>query len=88
MVLNLLQRNSIIIRNLNLIRCISSYKTLDPNWSYRVQESFSSQTFMTTIGAKITHIQPGEIDIEIDSNSTLLQQHGFFHAGVCVFLYI
>lgn len=83
MILSLFQRNSIIIRNSNLIRCISSYKTLDPNWISRVQESFSLQTFMTTIGARITHIQPGEIDIEIDTNSTLCQQHGFFHAGVC-----
>jgi uncharacterized protein (TIGR00369 family) len=82
MLLKLLQKKTIIKRNSTLIRSINSYKTIAPNWDDRVKESFSLPTFMTTIGAKITHIKPGEIDIEIDTNSSLCQQHGFFHAGV------
>ena len=37
---------------------------------------------MTTIGAKLTYVAPGEIDIWLPYDSTLTQQHGFMHAGI------
>ena len=44
--------------------------------------SFEKQTFMKTLGAELVHIAPGEVDIQVVANSKLLQQNGFFHAGV------
>ena len=37
---------------------------------------------MSTIGAKLTYVAPGEIDIWLPYDSTLTQQHGFMHAGI------
>jgi uncharacterized protein (TIGR00369 family) len=48
----------------------------------RVRESFSKQAFMRLLGAGLTHIAPGEVDIELPFREDLLQQHGFVHAGV------
>ena len=48
----------------------------------KVLDSFKRQTFMSTLGAKITHIGVGEVDIELRSRPHLLQQNGYIHAGV------
>lgn len=48
----------------------------------RVQDSFGRQAFMGLLGARLTRIAPGEVDIELDHRPDLVQQHGFLHAGV------
>ena len=37
---------------------------------------------MATIGARLTRVDPGEVDIELAVRDDLVQQHGFLHAGV------
>lgn len=37
---------------------------------------------MTTLGARLVHVAPGEVDLAFDSRPDLLQQNGFLHAGV------
>jgi uncharacterized protein (TIGR00369 family) len=37
---------------------------------------------MTTIGARLISVEPGEVVIEWPYNIGLTQQHGFLHAGV------
>src|SRR5256886_14312654 len=37
---------------------------------------------MATIGAHLTGVAPGAIDIELPYRGDLTQQHGFLHAGV------
>jgi uncharacterized protein (TIGR00369 family) len=54
----------------------------DPNFESRVRQSFDRQKFMATIGATLTRVEPGEVDIELRSRDDLTQQHGFLHAGV------
>ncbi|WP_417671487.1 PaaI family thioesterase [Roseibium sp.] len=53
----------------------------DPNWESRVRASYARQPFMEHLGAVLTHVAPGAIDIEMDLKPELTQQHGFFHAG-------
>lgn len=53
----------------------------DPDFEVRVRESFSRQRFMGTIGARLTRVAPGEVDIEVPVRDELTQQHGFLHAG-------
>lgn len=48
----------------------------------RVRESFVLQGAMATLGAQITHLAPGEVDISFDWAQGLTQQHGFIHAGM------
>ena len=47
----------------------------------RVQESFERQGLMEHLGARISHIGPGEVRIELASRPEVTQQHGYFHAG-------
>lgn len=48
----------------------------------RVRESFARQKIMATIGAELTRINPGEVEIEMPFRADLTQQHGFLHAGI------
>ena len=55
---------------------------VDPQFRTRVADSFARQTIMTTLGATLTHVAPGEVDILLPFRADLCQQHGFLHAGV------
>ena len=48
----------------------------------RVRDSFALQGAMTTLGAQLTHLAPGAVDISFDWAPGLTQQHGFIHAGM------
>jgi uncharacterized protein (TIGR00369 family) len=47
-----------------------------------VRASFAKQGFMALIGARLTRVAPGEVDIELPFRSDLVQQSGTTHAGV------
>lgn len=48
----------------------------------RVRDSFARQKVMTAIGAELTRVNPGEVEIEMPFDVELTQQHGFLHAGI------
>lgn len=37
---------------------------------------------METLGVRVVHATPGEVDLELAFDERLTQQHGFLHAGV------
>ena len=47
-----------------------------------VRESFSRQGFMKTLGAEISVLHHGQVEIRVGYRPTLTQQNGFIHAGV------
>lgn len=55
---------------------------MESNIEQRVQESFSRQPALATIGATLTRVKPGEVTIELPIRPDLTQQHGFVHAGI------
>jgi len=57
-------------------------RSFDPAFDVRVRSSFARQMLMLTIGARVTHVAPGEVDVELPFRDDLTQQHGFLHAGV------
>jgi len=61
---------------------VTEFQPQDPTFASRVRASFDKQQFMATIGARLTRIDPGAVDIELASRDDLTQQHGFLHAGV------
>jgi len=61
---------------------MASWEPPDPGYDTRVRASFARQTVMATIGAHLTGVAPGAIDIELPYRGDLTQQHGFLHAGV------
>ena len=54
----------------------------DPDFEARVRASFARQGVMTTCGARLASVVPGEVVLEVDFRDDLTQQHGFLHAGV------
>lgn len=54
----------------------------DADFEERVRASFARQKAMQTIGAELTVVTPGTVEIEMPYSPELTQQHGFLHAGV------
>jgi uncharacterized protein (TIGR00369 family) len=54
----------------------------DSQFEARVRSSFARQTLMQTIGAEMTKVAAGEVEIELAYRDDLAQQHGYLHAGV------
>lgn len=54
----------------------------NPEYESAVRNSFAAQQLMATLGARLTRIAPGEIEIRVPFRADLTQQHGFLHAGV------
>ena len=47
-----------------------------------IKQSFAKQTIMGLIGAELTRIEPGVIEITLPYRADLAQQHGYLHAGI------
>jgi uncharacterized protein (TIGR00369 family) len=54
---------------------------VDADFEKRVRESFDKQGLMATLGATLSRVDPGEVEIEMPIRSSVSQQHGFAHAG-------
>jgi uncharacterized protein (TIGR00369 family) len=59
-----------------------TFQPEDPNFEERVTSSFHRQKLMETIGAALTRVAPGEVEIEVPFSDQLTQQHGYLHAGI------
>jgi uncharacterized protein (TIGR00369 family) len=58
------------------------HKTRNPTFAEEIQRSFNQQTVMSLIGAELTRIEPGNIEITLPYRADLAQQHGYLHAGI------
>jgi uncharacterized protein (TIGR00369 family) len=47
----------------------------------RIRASFAKQGLMSTLGATLTKVAPGFVEIAIRPAAAISQQHGFVHAG-------
>jgi uncharacterized protein (TIGR00369 family) len=47
----------------------------------RVRQSFSKQAFMSNLGAELSAVGEGMVEIRLPFSSTLTQQDGYLHAG-------
>lgn len=61
---------------------MSQFSPKNPDFESRVRDSFARQGAMALIGAKLTHVAPGAVDIAVDYRHEVSQQHGFFHGGI------
>lgn len=52
------------------------------SYAERVRTSFLQQGAMQTLGAELTLLEPGAVDIEMPWAQGMTQQHGFLHAGM------
>ena len=61
---------------------MTHYLPKDPDFEARVRQSFARQEFLQTLGAKITELVPGRVEISAPFDRRFTQQDGFLHAGV------
>ena len=55
---------------------------VDPEYAARVRAGFTQQQVMAHLGAQMTEISPGRVEIVMPFRDELTQQHGFIHAGI------
>ncbi len=64
-----------------MVGSTSNHAPLDPAYEERVRASFARQSFMQTLGAALSRVEPGDVSIDLPFRPDLTQQHGFLHAG-------
>lgn len=61
---------------------VSDFVPQDPDFEARVRESFARQRVMQTLGVRLVHVAPAEVDLAMPFQPELTQQNGFLHAGI------
>ncbi len=61
---------------------MKQFRPKDSNFEERVRTSFARQQLMHTIGARLTSVTPGSVEIEMAYREDLTQQQGFIHGGI------
>ena len=70
------------IERLVVLSALFYFKDFTMDICTKVARSFDSQVFMKTIGAKLDSVEEGKVIISVDLKPSIMQQHGFGHAGV------
>jgi uncharacterized protein (TIGR00369 family) len=52
------------------------------NFDQEVRRSFAQQSVMNLIGASLTLVEPGIVEITLPCRQDLTQQNGYLHAGI------
>ncbi len=59
-----------------------SFNPQNENFDRVVRDSFAAQRIMATLGAELTAVLPGRVEIRLPFQTDWTQQHGFLHAGI------
>ena len=54
----------------------------NPSFAEEIKHSFAKQTIMGLIGAELSRVEPGRIEITLPYRPDLTQQHDYLHAGI------
>ena len=54
----------------------------NPSYADEIKQSFAKQTIMTLIGAELSRVEAGSVEITLPYRADLAQQHGYLHAGI------
>ena len=57
-------------------------KPLNPSFAEEISRSFDGQAVMRLIGAELSRVEPGVVEITLPYRADLTQQHGYLHAGI------
>ena len=59
-----------------------SYQASNPLFAEDIKQNFARQSIMALIGAELSLIEPGVVEITLPYRKDLTQQHGYLHAGI------
>jgi uncharacterized protein (TIGR00369 family) len=54
----------------------------NPAFAEEIKQSFAKQTILRLIGAELTRVEPGIVEITLPYRDDLTQQHEYLHAGI------
>jgi uncharacterized protein (TIGR00369 family) len=54
----------------------------NPSFASDIAQSFANQSIMKLVGARLSLVEPGIVEITLPYRADLAQQHGYLHAGV------
>ncbi|MBC8028578.1 MAG: PaaI family thioesterase [Pyrinomonadaceae bacterium] len=55
---------------------------LNPSFAAEVERGFARQPIMNLIGARLSIVEPGVVEITLPYRADLAQQDGYLHAGI------
>jgi uncharacterized protein (TIGR00369 family) len=58
------------------------YQISNPRFAEDIKQSFAQQSIMRLIGAELSLVEPGIVEITLPYRGDLAQQHGYVHAGI------
>jgi uncharacterized protein (TIGR00369 family) len=61
---------------------MGAFQPLDVEFKETIKDSFNRQKAMALIGAYLTLIEPGRVEITLPYRDDLTQQKGFIHGGI------
>ena len=61
---------------------MTSFEPENPNYDAEVRYRFAQQPYNLSIGARITDVKPGRVEVVVPSRDDLVQHNGFFHGGL------
>jgi len=61
---------------------VPAFVPVDPQFAFRVRESFGRQKAIALIGASLAVVEPGHVEIALPFRDDLTQQKGFVHGGI------
>ena len=59
-----------------------SFTAKNPEFAAEVRKSFAAQLIMQSIGAQLSSVEPGVVEISLPYRTDLTQQNGYLHAGI------
>jgi len=54
----------------------------NPSFKEEIEASFAKQAVMTLIGARLSNVEAGSVEIQLPYRKDLTQQNGYLHAGI------
>jgi len=79
---NLIYRHDAFAWSYHPLTYVTSMNPRNPNFANEVAASFAQQSIMHLIGASLTLIEPGVVEITLPYRQDLTQQNGYLHAGI------
>ena len=61
---------------------VPSFRIQNPRFESEIRESFANQSFMSSIGAELSRVSAGSVEIVLPFRDDLLQHHGYLHGAV------
>jgi uncharacterized protein (TIGR00369 family) len=63
-------------------RDMASFEPQNPDYVAEVHRRFAQQPYNLSIGAAVTDVQPGRVEVVVPARDDLVQHNGYFHGGL------